>query len=297
MNPEKLLKADLILDARAELGEGPIWDAAHARLYWVDILDSALHAFDPATGTDRKWDVGSHVGTVVPHARGGVVLALKDHIATFDPEKPGKPVASHRPPRHPANNRFNDGKCAPDGRLWVGTMAYDIAKGAGTLWRCERDGSMTAMIDHVTISNGLVWDLKRRRFYYIDTPTRTIAAYTYDPEHGSISDRRVVVTSTEEDGFPDGMVMDEEGKLWVAHWGKHQVICWDPDTGRALRRIHVPVPQPSACAFGGAKLDRLYITTARQDMTADQLATYPQSGGIYVVDVGVRGRPPQAFTG
>jgi sugar lactone lactonase YvrE len=287
--------AQLVLDARAELGEGPLWDPCVRRLFWVDILAGRLHAFDPASGADRSWLVGDRLGMVAPRARGGLVLALRDQLAAFDPERaevPPAPLA--RPPVHPPGNRFNDGKCDPAGRLWVGTKADDNAAGAGTLWRFSGDGRAEAMVTAVTISNGLAWDVARRRFYYIDTPTRTVAAYDYDPDTGAIANRRVAIAVGPEDGFPDGMTIDEDGMLWIAHWGGHQVIRWNPDSGRALRRIRLPVSQPSCCAFGGEQLDRLYITSARENLGPDQLAAEPLAGGLFVAEPGVRGFAPNA---
>ena len=288
--------AELILDARAELGEGPHWDAARQRLWWVDILGSQLHAFDPISGRDESFATGAHVGTVVPRASGGVVLALARGIAAFNPGSGIAPQMMAVPDDHPPGNRFNDGTCDPAGRLWVGTMAYDEAKGAGALYRLASDGTFARMISGVSISNGLTWDLARRRFHYIDSPTRTIVTYDYDHASGAISAPRVAVYCADSDGFPDGMAIDIEGMLWVAHWGGRQVVRWDPDTGRALQRIRVPVSQPTACAFGGENLDRLYITSARVGLSAEALAREP-AGGLFVTDPGISGLASVPFAG
>lgn len=289
-------RVDLALDVRAELGEGPIWDGAAQRLWWVDILASTVHRFDPRTGDDASFAVGEHVGTVVPRARGGLMLAVAGGFASFDPAS-GTSRLIAAPERDRPRNRFNDGKCDPAGRFWAGTMSYDETPGAGSLYRLDADGSVTPMLRDVSISNGLAWDLERRRFYFIDSPTRAIAAFDYDHDSGRIGNRRVCVQATTEDGFPDGMAMDVEGKLWVAHWGGSQVVRWDPDTGRALARIRVPVSQPSACAFGGERLDRLFITSARVGMKPEQLAREPHAGSLFVADPGVTGVPQPAYAG
>ncbi len=289
--------ADLVLDAKATLGEGPLWDPRSKRLYWVDILASTLHWFDPATRRDASAPVGSHVGTVVTRAKGGVMLALRDGFYTFDADVGEPPACVAKPEGQGTNIRFNDGKCDPAGRFWAGTLDYDDAPGAGSLWRLGIDGVLTRMIDHVGCSNGLAWDLERRRFYYIDSPTRTVVAYEYDHGAGTIARPRVVVHAQADDGFPDGMAIDVEGKLWVAHWGGGQVVRWDPDTGKAIARFRVPASRTTACAFAGERMDRLYITSARVGLNADQLAAEPHAGGLFVIDPGVCGHGFAAYAG
>jgi sugar lactone lactonase YvrE len=290
------VSVELVVDAKRILPEGPIWCAATRRLYWVNILGSELHWYDPATKQDSFADVGSHVGTVVPRAKGGVTLAIQSGFAHFDPASKKLTKLAQPEADHPGI-RFNDGKCDPAGRLWAGTLSYDNAKGVGALYRLDADGSVTVMERNISCSNGLAWDLEKKRFYYIDTPTRAIAAYDYDNATGRISNKRMAVTMAPEEGWPDGMCIDVEGKLWVAHWGGSQVVRWDPETGKAIARITTPVSQPSACAFGGDKLDRLYITTAREGMKPEQIAKEPTSGGLFVCDPGMTGRPQPTFAG
>ena len=287
---------ELILDARATLGEGAFWDTVTKRLFWLDILQSQLHRFDPATKQDEVFDIGEHVGTVVTRAKGGVMLAVKRGLASYDLEtKTLKLVAE--PEKDKPKNRFNDGKCDPKGRFWAGTLAYDETVGAGALYRLDADGSVKVMEKNVSCSNGLAWDLWRRLFYFIDSPTRTVVAYDYNHADGSIENKRIVVQAAVEDGFPDGMAIDVDGKLWVAHWGSSQVIRWDPDTGRALKRIKLPVSQVTSCAFGGNRLDKLYITSARIGLTDAQLLKEPQAGGLFVVTPGILGVEQTAYAG
>jgi len=287
---------ELILDAKATLGEGALWDVTTKRLFWVDILQSQLHRFDPATKTDEVFDVGEHVGTVVTAAKGGVMLAVKRGFAHFNLEtKVLKLVAE--PEKGKEGLRFNDGKCDPKGRFWAGSYAYNDAPGAGTLFRLDPDGSVRIMEKNVTCSNGLAWDLWRRLFYFIDSGTKSIVAYDYNHADGAIDHKRVVVQCTPEDGVPDGMAIDVDGKLWVAHWGGSQIVRWDPDTGRALKRIKVPVSQPTALAFGGNRLDKLYITSARLGLTDAQLLKEPQAGGLFVVTPGICGVEQTPYAG
>lgn len=288
--------AHLVLDARATLGEGPLWDPVERRLRWVDILASRVHAFDPATGLDTWIDVGSHVGTVANRAKGGLMLAQRAGFTRIDPGST-TPVPVAEPADHPAGNRFNDGKCDPAGRFWAGTMAYDCTPGAGALYRLDPDGRITVLARGFTIANGLAWDLHRARFYHIDSPTGCVFAWDYDHAAGTIANRRVVIRTGPQDGSPDGMAMDVEGKLWVAHWGGSQVVRWDPETGAALERIQVPATQPTACAFGGERLDTLYITSAREGLAPEQLARQPHAGGLFAVRPGVCGMHASPFAG
>jgi len=291
------LQAELLLDARAKLGEGPVWDHAAQLLWWVDIVGGSLHSYQPDSGEARSYDLGQEVGTVVPRASGGVMLALRDGFASFDPER-GQLAMVHDPEAESGvDNRFNDGKCDPAGRFWAGTMSNKGERKAGTLWRLDADGSCHAMIEQVSISNGLCWDEDRGIFYYIDTPTYQVIAYDFDHDSGAIGNPRVAIEVPREEGGPDGMAIDAEGMLWIAHWGGHQVLRWNPDSGAITVRVRVPVAHTSACAFGGPELDRLFITTAGQGRSPEQLAAEPLTGGLFTVQVPVRGVASHAYQG
>ena len=285
--------AELLVDAKAMLGEGPIWDPEEQRLYWVDIMKFELHWFDPVSGEDRKDEVGQTIGCVVPRTAGGVMVALKNCFAGFDPATSN---ISNKVflPDEPEANRFNDGKCDPAGRFWAGTLGPE---GSASLYRLDADLSVHRVLDGITCSNGLVWNAAKNVFYYIDTPTMQIVAFDYDNETGAIENRRVAVEVPEAEGKPDGMAIDVEDKLWVAHWGGSRVVRWDPETGQVMKRIHVPASHTTACAFGGEKLDELYITSARTGVDEAQLEKEPLAGGLFVADPGVIGAPTHAFSG
>ena len=293
----KQISAELILDAKATLGEGPIWDVRRQVLYWVDISAGKVHIFDPATGHDRAIDVGQPVGTVVPRRSGGVMVALRDGFAALDLET-GALTMIADPEAHLPLNRFNDGKCDPAGRFWAGTMrqAEDRA-GAGSLYRLDPDGSVHKMWDKITVSNGIAWSLDARTMYYIDTPTRMVVAFEYDLATGAIANPRPVIHTPDGPGFPDGMTIDAEGMLWVAYWDGWRVVRWDPATGQALAVIEMPVQRPTAAWFGGSNLDELYITSARTGLSEEALAQQPHAGGLFVARPGVRGLPAFEFAG
>ena len=207
---------ELLVDAHAQVGEGPLWDEERQVLYWVDILSSLLYIYDPATGENRVLDVGQHVGTVVIRASGGLMLAVREGFASFDLETQELTLIAN-PEAHITGNRFNDGKCDPAGRFWAGTMAYENPTNQGSLYRLDTDLSVHKIFGDVAISNGIIWSLDHTTMYYIDTLRKNVRAFDYADDTGDISNERVIVNVPEEIGMPDGMAIDSEGMLWVAH--------------------------------------------------------------------------------
>ncbi|HUJ41985.1 MAG TPA: SMP-30/gluconolactonase/LRE family protein [Opitutaceae bacterium] len=289
---------DLALDARALLGEGAIWNDAIRRLHWIDIEAHRVFTFDPATGENRACNVGQRIGTVVPRARGGLMLALQDGFASLDLET-GRVTPPLRPPEHdPAVVRFNDGKCDPAGRFWAGTIA--LRKGSkplGRLYRLDADGSVRVMLHDVGNSNGIAWSLDRRTVYYIDTPLLRVDAFDYDNATGAIANRRAIISIPPGLGRPDGSTLDAEGMLWIALWDGWGVTRWNPQTGELLQTIRLPVARVTSCAFGGQDLGTLYITSARNGLTDEQLAAQPLAGGLFKVKPGVVGMRAFAYRG
>jgi len=284
---------ELVLDARAQLGEGAIWDTGRQVLYWVDITGQKLHEFDPATGRNRTWEMGQTVGTVVPRRAGGVLVAVSDGFAAFDLET-GKLEVIADPEADSPETRFNDGKCDPAGRFWAGTMSTKGVAEAGSLYVLDTDHRVRKMAEKVSTSNGLVWSLDQRTMYYIDTRLQRVDAFDYDLATGNIANRRVAVPIPEDQGRPDGMTLDAEGMIWVAHWEGWRVTRWNPVTAELLATIKVPVARVTSCAFGGVNLDVLYITTARP---AKDDPAQPHAGSLFVVQPGVRGLPAFMYAG
>jgi sugar lactone lactonase YvrE len=285
-------RAELVLDARAGLGEGPIWDARTSELLWVDIMAGLVHRFDPATATDVAVDVGQPVGAVVPRATGGYVLAVRDGFAVAKTLADGMrliaPIDLDRP-----ELRMNDGACDSSGRFWAGTMHVDEVPGAGSLYRLTSDGSVETMLDNVTVSNGIGWSPDDTVMYYADTPTLGIDAFDYDAASGTISNRRRIVTIEEGSGSPDGLTVDEDGCIWIALWDGWAVRRYSP-AGTLEGVVDVPAARVTKPAFGGEPLDELYITTAAPDAPDPE---QPHAGGIFVVHPGARGLPAHAYAG
>lgn len=289
-------QVELLLDTHALVGEGPLWDEQNQLLYWVDILSNQLYAYDPASGENRAWDVGQHIGTVVVRKSGGVMLALRDGFASFDLETSELTLIAD-PEADQPGNRFNDGKCDPAGRFWAGTMAYENQTTQGSLYRLDPDMSVHTMLGHIGISNGLVWSLDQSTMYYIDSMAYTVRAFDYEKSSGAIANERIAVKVEREMGLPDGMSIDAEGMLWVAHFGGSCIRRWNPNNGQLLSQIDLPTAQITACAFGGPNFDTLYITSAANGYGDADFAREPHAGGLFVTQPGVQGVPTFAFAG
>jgi sugar lactone lactonase YvrE len=299
MKTETLFHAELEFQNDALLGEGPVWDHRAQRLYWVDIEGFAVHAYDPATRDHGVKDTGEFVGSLAVRQAGGLVLARKSGFATLDLETgeftPIADAESHLP-----GNRFNDGKCDPAGRFWAGTLALDEdqGEGQGNLYCLDTDHTVRLKVPGVWISNGLAWTADARTMYYIDSPKQKVVAYDYDLATAEISNPRTVIeVPGREMGYPDGMTIDEEGMLWIAHWDGGHVCRWNPHTGEELAEIVVPVSRPTSCVFGGADLGTLYITSARTRLKPEVLAAQPLAGSVFKCRPGVRGLPMHEFGG
>jgi sugar lactone lactonase YvrE len=282
---------EVAVAAHARLGEGPTWDAAGDRLLWVDIVAAEVHAYDPATGTDRLLiRTDTHVGAAKPRATGGIVVNLRDGIGCYEPGGSFRMFADLTAD----GVRGNDAAVAPDGALWAGTMRYDKAPGGGRLYRVDPGGDVTTMLDDVTISNGIGWSLDGRLMYYIDTPTGRIDVFDVD---GKDPRNRRVFADVDHPAPPDGLTVDADGCVWTALYGGGRVHRYTPD-GRLDRVVEVPAPKTTACAFGGPGLRDLYITTARSD-DPDNEPPLDESldGALFVLPAAGQGLPSPAFAG
>lgn len=299
MNIETTLTAELEYENQALLGEGPVWDHRAQRLYWVDIEGFNVHVYDPATREHGVLNVGQFVGSLAVRQAGGLIAALKSGFALLDPAT-GALTSLADAESHLPGNRFNDGKCDPAGRFWAGSLSLDEenGQGKGNLYCLYADHSVQLKVPGVWISNGLVWTHDARTMYYIDSPTQQVVAYDYDLATGNIANPRVVINvPAREMGYPDGMTIDEEGMLWIAHWDGGHVCRWNPQTGEELAEITVPVSRPTSCVFGDEDFGTLYITSARTRLSEEKLAGQPLAGSLFKCRPGVRGLPLDEFAG
>ncbi|QJD84286.1 SMP-30/gluconolactonase/LRE family protein [Cohnella herbarum] len=280
--------AELVMNVQAKLGEGPHWDEQSQSLLWVDITGRKIHVYDPKNDRETTFDFDRMVSAVIPAQDKGWVLAMQGGIYSFDPENGVLEQIETVEPDLP-RNRLNDAKCDPQGRLWAGTMSMDDSPGAGALYMLEQGGQLRMELTGIGCSNGLAWDERKQRMYYIDTPTRRVDAFDFEPSTGQIRNRETIIRFAESAGLPDGMTIDSEGMLWIAHWGGGAVSRWNPDTGEQIGEVTVPAWHVTSCAFGGPDLSDLYITSAREGMSREQLDRYPLSGGLFKVKTDVTG--------
>lgn len=271
-------------------GESPVW--WRGQLWSVDIEGHAILAYSPTNDEQHVWPVGQRVGFVVPRKVGGVVWGGDHGLFFLDPDSGATwPIAD--PERDQPCNRFNDGKCAPDGRLFAGSIALDKRPGAATLYRLDPDLLVQPAFAPVTNSNGLAWSPDGSICYYIDTPSFEVKAFRYEAETGALEGMRTAFQTPREWGSPDGMTIDEEGMLWIAFCHGGCVRRLDPRDGRELARIGFPARETTSVAFGGRERRDLFITTGRPASDPE-----PLSGRLFVVrGMPVAGLAAAAFAG
>ncbi|HWV60851.1 MAG TPA: SMP-30/gluconolactonase/LRE family protein [Sphingopyxis sp.] len=284
----------LLLDARALLGESPVWHAAEARLYWVDIDSRQIHRTDPVSGADEVMELAEQVGCIAPRAGGGLVAALENGCALIDswdaaPRPFGPAVLADKP-----EQRFNDGRVDTLGRLWVGSLTSDKANPAATLYRLDPDGSLTEMLHGLTTSNGAAFSPDGRIFYHADTPSHAIRAYDVDAAAGTLAGGRVFHQFEHGNGRPDGAAVDAEGCYWSALWDGWRVVRFSP-AGELLQTVELPVQRPTMIAFGGSDLKTAFITSAGKNLTDAERAKQPHAGGVFTFGVDVPGLIQREF--
>jgi sugar lactone lactonase YvrE len=288
------MKIETITNQLCKLGEGPVWDAARNEIYWIDIINGMIHQYAMNDGSSKAYNVNAMIGCLAICKNGELLLALENGFGFLD-RSSGHLRMSHDPESHLSTNRFNDGKCDVEGRLWAGTMAIDESLGAGSVY-VFHDSQSRKKIENVSISNGIAWNADNTKMYFIDTPTFEVVSYSFDKTTAAIEDKNVIIHIPRTDGYPDGMTIDKEGMLWIAHWGGWQITRWNPNTGKKLCHISLPVSRVTSCTFGGTDLKDLFITSARVGLTDDELQKQPLAGSLFVIrNCGFEGLPAFEF--
>lgn len=278
--------AEVLARVGGELLEGPSWDAERGRLLFVDIPGGRRHALDWSSGALATFDAVETPSAWIPRALGGTVVVGRSgvRLADEDGEGPlGVEIESDRP-----ENRSNDAKCDPAGRLWVGTMVDGRELPEGGLYRVDPTLELTKVLRDTRLSNGLGWSVDGRSMYYVDTPTLRVDVLAFDVDAGVPTSRRPLADLSALSGMPDGLAVDEDGCLWVVMHDGAAVVRVAPD-GRLLQTLEMPVAKPTSCCFAGPALDRLAVTSARGDDGT--------GGDLFVCDVRVRGQPTVPFAG
>jgi xylono-1,5-lactonase len=286
-----------IWSAGALLGEGPLWSGSSRAVFWVDILGRKLHRYSVQTRAQKSWSFDEEITCVSERSNGnGLLVTLRNTIALFDPDS-GSITSLAKPEIERTGNRFNDGKCDSTGRFWTGTMDFACRAPTGALYRFDAENRCTRMLDGIAITNGPTWSLDNKTMYFTDTSNNQIFAFDFDSANGTLSGQREWLRfDAALDGSPDGMTTDADGRIWIAHWGASCVTCHTP-SGELLLRLDLPTRFVTSVAFGGDDLRTLFITTACNDLTAEQKKQEPDAGGLFAVALDVRGLAPTAFAG
>jgi len=292
----RTVEFEAISDLRCNLGEGPVWSDRDNALYWVDIRRPAIHCQRFATDTLQTWTMPDLISSLAVRESGGLLVALRSALSTFD-SVTCEIIPLAAPEKDRPTQRFNDGKCDRAGRFWVGTM-NDKVRGdpSGALYRLDAQHRCTKWDEAIGTPNSLAWSPDDRTMYFADSFLGLIYAYDFDREAGTISNRRVHIDLSDGPGVPDGSTVDADGFLWNAQYGAGRLNRYAPD-GRLERSVALPVSQPTSCAFGGPDLSILFVTSASQRMTEQQLAREPLAGAVLACDVGRKGLLEPRYVG
>ena len=293
------MTAELILDARNATGESPVWSIAERALYWVDIPAKRLHRWCPADGKSQSWQTSQMLACIAQAGNGSWVAAMENGLFAITPHADGSldsrllAIVTHALPEM----RFNDGHCDRQGRFWAGTMLMNMAAGApvGAMYRYSAGQvePLKAQLDGFIVPNGLAFSPDGKTMYLSDShpDVQKIWAFDYDTDTGIPHDRRLFVDMTEHPGRPDGAAVDADGCYWICGNDAGLIHRFTPD-GKLDRSLSVPVKKPAMCAFGGADLDTLFVTSIRPvGDTSDQ----PMAGGVFALSPGVKGLPEPEF--
>ena len=288
-------EVQLVWEIPAILGEGPLWAPSEDAVYWVDIFSNKVHRYGHGDGRKITWIFETPITSLAERADGGFIGTLNDGYAwiNFDVIS-AQPIAL--PEADMPGNRFNDGKIDSSGRYWAGTMDMEQVAESGSLYRLEPDLSWQKCDSDYIICNGPTFNLDNSIIYHTDSIKRTIYALDMDAA-GGLSNKRVFAQFTQDDeGVPDGMTIDSEDCIWVAHFGGARITRYSP-AGEILTVVPLPVPNITSCAFAGANLDTLYITTASTGIDEADKDKYPLAGSFFRCVPGVKGAPTAKFGG
>ncbi len=292
-----MLRIEVLIDAHAELGEGPLWDVAEQRLFWIDSLGAKVHSCDAHGGAPRSWDVPEHIGSLALRESGGAVVALRDGFYALDFGTGACRKLADPDPDKP-RIRMNDGKVDRQGRFVAGYMDYEERDPVCAVFRLDADGSVAKLDDGIVCSNGPCWSPDGRTFYFSDTYTRDIWAYDYDAERGAATNRRVFCSfpGLGLKGLPDGATVDADGFVWSVSVYEGKLVRIAPD-GKLDRVVGLPVESTTSVSFGGPDLDVAYVTSMARAVKGVR-PREREAGALFAVHgLGARGLPEPRFAG
>jgi len=297
-------KVELVLDAKAIAGENPNWNQEEKSLYWLDMYKPSINIYNTKENRNEEIILEKRIGCMALRQKtsSNIIAGMIDGIY-FIELGTKKLTLIGNPEKAFPNNRFNDGKCDPEGRFWAGTMSMEGDEGKqdlpaeSSLFCVNQDLTIRKKIHKIKIANGLAWDINKNLMYFIDTPSMEVTVFDYDKKNGDIENRRTAIQFPKGVGVPDGMTIDEKGMLWIAHFGGSRISRWNPSSGKMLEEYLFPVSNITSCAFGGKNLNELYITTVRVGLSVNQLKQQPFAGGLFRLITRIQGVPTYKFTG
>jgi sugar lactone lactonase YvrE len=282
----KVLNAELAVKLNCNLGEGPFWDSKKQELYFVDISNKQVLIFAPSSNSVEAITFDQEIGAVLLDQNSELIVAARDglYAATRDGD-----LKTLLAPIDFGDSsiRCNDAKCDANGRIWVGTMAFDFKQGAASLYSFDSE-NLKEILSDLTIANGLGWSPDQKTMYFIDSLTSRVDSFDFDLASGAISNRQPFVTFSDPGVIPDGMTTDEDGGIWVALFGGSAVRRFD-SAGKLTHTVSVPATQVTSCCFGGPDMSELYITTAQYAMDAEALSKDPLAGSLFRVQTTFKG--------
>jgi sugar lactone lactonase YvrE len=293
-------QAELFYSSHDILGECPVWLPDEERLYWLDIERQHLSRFDPKRGVGELFLLPNQVGCFVPCRNGNFLIAAQTGIEEIRLAENGN-IETLETKTHPESakpeNRYNDGKCSPEGRFWFGSLNRQRRTGFASLYVLDGVGCRT-MITGATNSNGLGWSPDGKTFYWVDTPTRRVEAFDYDSGAGELSNRRTSIMfpdagTSEGDawGRPDGMTVDSDGMIWIAHWLGQRITRWNPKNGSLLETVTVPAKRVTSLTFGGSELKTLFVTAASRQPVSEENNQDAETGNVFFYETKTSGIP------
>lgn len=293
------MNCELIVDARNGTGESPVWHPGEQALYWVDIPARQLHRWQAADGKHQCWQ-GDEMLACIARSGQGWVAGMESGIfqlqAMADGSLDSRLLSNVQHAQ--AGMRFNDGRCDRQGRFWAGTMLLDMQQGAhvGALYRLDGEGQLHLQQDGMIVPNGLTFSPDGTRMYLSDSHpnVQKVWAFDYDIDSGTPHSKRLFIDMRDYPGRPDGAAIDQDGCYWICGNDAGQIHRFTPE-GRLDRSLRVPVKKPAMCAFGGASLDILYVTSIRP--TGIDLSDQPLAGGVFALDPGTKGLEEPAYRG
>ncbi len=287
-----------VIEVGHALAEGIQWNESDQCIWWTDIQGRRLHRWSLKDRRVSSLSMPERVGSFAFTGRAGELLvAFESGIARYHLDG-SRCQWLARPEPAGSGRRFNDGRADRQGRFWAGTMIEDssqAAAGSASLYKVDHDGEVSAQLHGMQIANGLCFSPDSRYCYVADSPRRLIYRYRFDPSTGVLGESRVFA-ETPPDGVPDGATIDTDGCMWSAHWGRGQVVRYTPN-GEIDLTIPIPARQPTCCAFGGPDLDLLFVTSAREGLSAGALQREPQAGHVFVFQTGHQGLAEPTWRG